>query len=754
MSKVINVKNKEQLIKYAAKLIQKSELSEIVDKVPFGASKTHHDEYVRKYEAFCDAAKNVKHPREQHVVDTMLSLSEQCLTDFTRANGEYIAEMVAYHLIGNEIDGVTFNVPENVRNELLDSIAERSRESSDLNRRMDVYTSALDSMLFGREYDYNEIEMSYAGYTPEYNGDHDFESAAQVHREVLRVAAGAMGDGYEEYAHPQKFAEFSGERAFSNATLRIDMHACEGLSKENYAQRLSAPAPADAQWATDTVNNMLRNLYGNAEYEHFASENVNMFDSIYIDGVPASVKYVNVSEYSGKCAAMMKDILDGGHRIDARRMEEVDGKFMLSDEVVPVDVLPSLVAEEKFSLWRAILRFFGIDVKTNTQKFEESVSFSELENWETVDRIERFDLSNESFKESVSPVTEARAEYERAMNNIDRYAFGVNFADPNAYFKNASRYYHENGSGELSNEKIVDTLFRQATRCSLVVTYMMSKDMTLEQIMNPTENDKQLMKKYGKEFADIVTFPTPEQIAKQMHPDYNKRQIERCVREDKAVRARYEKAVETKSDVLSEMYARLKLTLEEYETKLPAVDYTDINSIASALPSHSFYVSACCDLMQSVQGSMLRKDGDPMIVEAYEYGSNGQFNSLVRDYAKNIADPGLGMQLVDNSTFMSIGILLSTKNYLLGLAEGEKLTDIGYIGAVQYAPALSNELERAARGKDGLDIVTYAKDIISGKKPFPENLIDADGKTHLQECYLRDKAPEASRQLEGSKALR
>lgn len=748
MPKVINVQSKEEMLKIAADLIQKADpgIEDLVQHMlPAPVKKVEHEKKINQLQAFMDNYNNLEYDHDRHVAKTLTDLSEKCLQELTTANGTYVAEIMAYNMIDMEIDGVKFNVPQSVRNELYNSAEKTSEVSSELNRELGVYLSALDAVINGTRYSYHDMETSYSGFVTADEYDDfwldDWEDYKEESNKYLEKAAEAMGKGYESYADGKKYKEFSGKRAYREATLRVNMHTSDGLTKENYAERLGQRpvSEEDVRWAKDAVQNMLKSFYGRNEY----NDNMQFLDCVYVDGVPASLAY-NFGDKDYSCCMFMKDVLDGGHQFAVRDMTREDG------ELKPMHVIPSLVAEEKFSIWRAILRFFGIELKSKTKKFEEAVQFNQLLDDDIVESIKHFDYTTYSYADSMASVITEKEQCDQMYENIENYCFLSNFDDPGRYFSDHTKYYKneffKNGENEFQRqEDIVKTMGRATSRGSLAATYMLSKGMNLGQLVAPSEEDKRLMKEYGREFVDKFTVPTHEDVVRAMYPNYSSKAVKNALKTDELARQRYEEAVEEKLQIISETYAQLTDALQEHERNLPHVDYDDNMSIAKAVIPHSLFTTASCDLYQSMSRGILDTRKDANALRAGNYGYESQHKSIISKIATYYASPALSTVFSTPSTVNNLLNALVLKDYCSKSVRDEHIEPNGAgIVKKEFRDALVNifnEMDTIKGTKEQVDVIEYAKKLVCGDLPLPKSLIDANGESHLLDCFKEYKNP-------------
>lgn len=709
MGKVCKIKTKEELISQVGLMVLESNLEQLID-----------TSVIKNTYVYADKLQKIKDITPKNGALGFIDTVTDHLAEYAEIEGEYISYLVAKNICENEhgINDITFEIPGSVKRGIQKSAEEFQKKYAEKQ-------SVVDS-------DFDTLEFITYDLTPE-NAD-QLDAVREANPDLLPDNNSLM------------------RRDFTNTKMNLNMYACENLTMGNYAKRLSDPMDNDAkQWATNAIENMVRGLYTNDGYEKLTKNSNNIINSIYIDGEPAAAKYINTGNYNEKCAAIISDVLSG-KKINVRGMDMTNGLFVENDKVASVEVVPNVVCEEKFSLWKAILRFFGIgktDEKTAKQKAEEKISFAQLGNEDAIAQIKGYDLTDREFADKTKPVRNADNSYSAQVKNMDNFVFGEIVGNPTDYFMKASKYHEEyNDKGYAESTLYLKTLGRQGSRMSIFMTYAMSKGMSLDAILNPSEADKQQLKTYGKEFVDIVTLPQREDIAKQVYPDYTAEQIQNAITtNDKQFRTAYDNAVKAKSDEIIEMYGNLHETLSEFANTLKSVDYMDMEAVAEALPAHRFFSLACCDLMQTIDGTPLIENNDKM-EEIAQFGFDNQFKTpLNAMYSTFLATPEASLRIPYGKNVTSLSGALAAIAYLQPPKDNANCLAEDAVILSCYQGAFSDELSAAAKSPDSAGVFQYAKDIITGKKPIPEGLI-SNMKTNLINCYNNDINMQAEKSLD------
>lgn len=711
MPNILTVATMSELLERAGGMALKSNLEELID------TSLIENTYV-----YADKLQKIRDITPENGAKDLLESADMHLTEYADIKGEYIARRVAENICYNRhgIPNVIFTVPETVKQELSESLAEFEEKYLKQKEVVEADLKALNTITY--------------------------EMTAENSAEKMAEIKDNLKDADVLLAH----ADLT-NRDFGNTTMNLNMYACENLDMDNYAERLSDPKDIAAkEWATEAIENMVRGLYSNDDYNKLTHNDI--ISSIYIDGKPAA-KYISDASYQNKCAEIIKGVLDGGHRLNVRGMEEKNGKLVETEKLASVEVKPNVKCEEKFSLWKVILRFFGI-IKSEKQKAEQKISFAQLGNEEAMEKIQGYDLRHKEFADKLEPIRQAKQQYQEQIKNIEHYAFETNLEAPSKYFPNATKYYEYDDKGQMPFKRFVTTLDRINTRVSILMAYAMNKGMSLENMLNPSEADKQQLKEYGKELIDLVTLPTPEEIAKQVYPDYSDENIQNIVKtNDKAFVEAYNSAIQTKIDKFSEVYCDVTKSMSAYKETLPEAECTDIQSVVNALPSHSFYSNARVDLFQMLTTNSLVLKNE-LVEKAKENNCSGiQDTVLSSNLIAPLTSANLSTKIPLNNIDLSKAL---SAMYYLREPDASVNCGLDRNKAIQSCyPTLLQELD----ANFDTELISYTKDMIMGKKTIPDELFTEHGKdnngrtifqSHLKECFQREQEMQREKTLDKS----
>ncbi len=781
--KTIKINDYDKLISHAGIIVSNNQgdisrmnLTEALPKLP-GLG---YQQLLPRYERLVDSAANLANPRDRLVAQSLSAVGQDYFTNLADLNAMLLVNQVAQNMaLGQVFDNVKFEVSDEVMQRISHEKGMISSETAVLNREAFKCVAAMDSVVNGVDFSMDEYyDAIMADNQPDIPEDiyevddelteeidldenelgepEDLDEFAKALREariddasidslVSRMSE-KTGDGFADLTTAESFNQFTGERQYTSATFRINMSDAVGMTMDNYQQRLGMNVSAeDKQWCVNSVNGMLRSLYGDEKYEAMVRDGADMFAGIFIDGKPASMMYEGDNNYSNKCTALMKEVLDGGHRLNISPLEKgADGKYSLSETICDVNVQPSLEAQEEFSLWKAILRFFGIHIKTRAEKMADRVSFAELENQDAVEKIRAFGERNSDYSRRIQPLLEAREENKRLFDNVEEYAFASNINDPDTYFISAANYSefvpvsndYPNG---LDTFSAVKTLGRMPSRGSLAIMYMLSEGMTIEQMLNPTDADKERMKALGKEFTDTMTMPeSPLETVRREHPDYTKEQIVTEL-QNPELRERYKSACEVQVERITAMYQKMDTALRQFESQLPAVDINNTESLAATYTRYAVYSTASCDMIQSLESPVMKGEAvKDRTMPIMDRACDNQYKHSVRDIVKAMTAPELTESTINDPTALYGRIAggLVNKQYEMNLAGGMEPSTLNHTMLNIMKLPLSEEIATAAKSDPAA--LSYAKDILSGKAPMPEGMISQQGVRFIQ-CYQQHK---------------
>lgn len=746
--KTIAIENYNQMMEYTHKLIINSDnafdplVYDLMDQI-----NPRYHSMLDDLECLSDSSINLRDPDERKEAKACADRGSECADAMSEAMSLYVLGCVAMKLSEDEgLNGTRFQVSpqimEELQSEMADAFENMKNSSSELSECLAELAEIADP-----DYVFSEVSDDELSEVSDENEHSEESDIADDMEDSIEIDLSEQGEiDYELLAERA--------RAFNQGTLRINMHSSDGLTTENYAERLGTNnhSAEDGKWAVDTVNSMLRSLYGERRYNQMVRDGADMMAGIYIDGEPASHKY-STDSYEDKCCAFMKEVLDGGHRVNARRMEKGDdGEYRLTDEICPVEVQPSLVAKE--SWWRKLLNFFGIG-RSKAQKEAERVSFAALSNDDTVERIRGISTENREYCAQIQPVREAQKKYEHAQSMIERYAFRANLTDPAKYFSGASAYCLPPTDKGSEKEQVITTLGREMTRGSLVMALALSEGITFEQLMDPDKEVQARLKATGQRFINTVTMPTPEEIAAGENPNFGNlpKQMKDVYLRTPGFRSKYDEAISQKLDGLSEMYSDITDALKEFEGNLPVIDVNDRNSIAAGAAKHDFFATAGCDLFQSLATGPIRRDG--RFAEFSDYGNYAKVVSSVRDLVRDMADSTLTNEINANPALVcnKLANVIGFKQYMVDTAgaargvENSERMGLAHMEAILKASALSASLINS----EDPGLVKYARNIASGKIPLPQNLFTGSAMEGTMRCHIGERF-EQYRQLNAPEA--
>lgn len=159
----------------------------------------------------------------------------------------------------------------------------------------------------------------------------------------------------------------------------------KNMTPENFCAHVAALSPsyAEQEYSEGVVNKMLNRLYRKDELREIIDAGLNPLEHIYIDGVSA----MDITPEAGRMSFRQRlqnsqmthlDCIDietficaaalGGKKIDVcKYTKQANGDFSVSDPISVKTNTEKLVKEKPVSMWRRILRFFGLDSEYNAK---------------------------------------------------------------------------------------------------------------------------------------------------------------------------------------------------------------------------------------------------------------------------------------------------------------------------------------------------------------------------------------------------
>ncbi len=395
------------------------------------------------------------------------------------------------------------------------------------------------------------------------------------------------------------------------------------LSLDNYGTLLEQNQPAAARWAKQCFTSMLQGMYGETELEDMRRQGIDPMQGIFIDSKP--IKEFFAAERGGTerplddydCVRAAKTIMDGGHTLTVCRMEkEHDGYYF--GNPVPAEVRTEI--KEEYSLWRAILRFFGLD-KSSERSRVAAMTAGDLEAEEAAIAINSglYDPYLDDLVEETVAV----------MEGIDRDFFLSNLPadvkDAGQYIQGLSTYDTDKRveGSEDSYEQAhgVRTMERVQSRAALAALYCLGSGMTTEQVLgggNAAEKSA-----LGREFMDIMTVQTREQYS----------QAQGIARDADGFEQSYKHYRSDKEQQIMDMYTeKLAPAMHALEREIRQVNVKDPASLSAHYPTIQLCAQAGIDFTQSSdelfkahpENAALRRESDyALMLTSY---------SCVRDY--------------------------------------------------------------------------------------------------------------------------
>ncbi len=503
------------------------------------------------------------------------------------------------------------------------------------------------------------------------------------------------------------------------------------LSLDNYGRVMEQNPTEAARWAKQCFTSMIDGMYSEAELEDLKRNGIDPMQGVFIDSKP--IKEFFAEERGGTERPLddldlmraAKTIMDGGHTLTVCRMEKEHDGFYFGDPV-PAEVRTEI--KEEFSLWRAILRFFGLD-KSTEQSRVAAMTAGDLEAEEAAIAINStlFDPYLEDLVDETDMVIE----------NIDKDFFlkniNVNMKENerNQYIQSFSSYdtdeVAEAGETRTSYTQTlgVRNMDRSQSRGTMAALYCLGSGMTLEQVLGSGSSEEKAA--LGREFIDLMTVQTRAEYAKAHDIEEKSFGFEE----------RYKLYRADKEQQLMDMYTdKIAPVIHSLEREVRKMDVKDPASLSKHYPVVNLFVQAGIEFMQTSDNLYKAHPENPAFKKESEYALMLSSYTCIRDYIQErgkafsntgvckadglcigLATKAAAINLIDTLDGRMLGDLTIDKAEIMNLARTntsvknsmrQRMLDIDY------------EQQNAMRGQ--LKAALNAKEAPAVFKDFVENI--------------------------------
>ncbi len=393
------------------------------------------------------------------------------------------------------------------------------------------------------------------------------------------------------------------------------------LTLDNYNTLLEQPAAA--RWAKQCFSSMVEGMYGEAELAEMKARNIDPMQGIFIDSKPIKEYFARQRGGSERplddldLARAAKEIMDGGHTLTVCRMEKEQDGYYFGDPV-PAEVRTEI--KEEFSLWRAILRFFGLDKSTENSRIA-AMTAGELEAEEAAIAV-----NSNLFDPYLDDLVEETA---AVMQGVDKDFFLSNvpaeIKDKGVYIQELSTYDSDKlvEDTKISYEQAhgVRTMERIQSRAAIAALYCLGSGMTTEQVLGG--GNAQQKSALGREFMDIMTVHTREQYAKANGIATDSAGFEQSYKHYRA----------DKEQQIMDMYTeKLAPAMHALEREIRQVDVKNPASLSKHYPAIQLCAQAGIDFTQSSDELFKAHPENEALKRESDYALMLTSYSCVRDY--------------------------------------------------------------------------------------------------------------------------
>lgn len=760
---VTEIKTKEQLYKYTSKLLGKmsqEEMQNVLDSSSKVALRNPADitgemqtldykDCLDAHIAMKDSADIIGTPSRREAAKGFIKLSEGYLETAANVNAQLLVYSAA-SVITKLTDKV--HVPQDV----LADAAEDARKTgifyADLLQKQKICSSVITGFAEGKAHD-----TLYAGLTATAGSK---PNISDYETEVFEAAVEQMEFGHDGFKYVDFYEPYKVHEVIpAIPVFHVKTADNIDIDLDDYAEKLGKADtdPKYENWAKKSVDGLFSQMYTKDQLGLIERDGINLYDTIFIDGVPAAKMFANQTgkAVDGKrgneklSALIVKTMLDGNHHLDIQqyKQDKTTGK-MERGTILNAEVDTDL--DEKFSLWRAIKRFFGIE-DTKKQRLEK-MNVSDLEFEDAVDRINDFYVKKEAPLKAFAPISEAVHSYEDGCSHLDEVCFRSNMTtEPNNSLENMASFINLN-SEDKEQINVVHSMNRMPSRLSLIGLYLMSKGMSFEQIVSTDSALDADKKKFGKEFLDRVTFPTPEQYAKEKNPDIKPEEFKKLC-ETKDFKESYTTFCKEKAENVMTMYnEELFPALTQFADNLTPFDVNRTKECAENYAKFAFYGTASCDFLQSPEyNKQLDKTS-----ELYKTIDKNTTSAMNRSYSRLVIGGMTAMASFKPSGIAptdqevsALATILSNKicsNIMMndyrknGTMSDEMLASTG-IKAIGVTPNILHQIN-SKTPLERIELRGKIQRIIANEDKLPESMLDIDNPNFSINELLTKKAPE------------
>lgn len=534
-------------------------------------------------------------PEDKAAAGKIAGLAEQYIAELIEADA---MDMLTQYTAGIREIGGAVNIPKDV-----EQICRTNAENSQANYaeklgRAQFCMDILSTMARGGSLGDNLNELT--------------EVTPEVKATVLRRIAEAAGGEYgREEIYTERYAPV---RTAAKPELSVDFSTSQRITADNFRELLLAGRDDDIrEWSQAAMDSMFTSIYGAEQYEALKAANVNMQDSVYLDGKPIGETFGDTPHSSEFNNRAMREILSGDRRIDCVYMEKNEaGVYVPTDRTVSVELTGSAAEalkpvilehareeqkEEKLSLWQRLLRWLGIGVKEKARPLQEKVSFNLLEDEDIAAGIKQSRSKFDENRRVLEPVAAADRQYKQVLKLIDDSIEGRGIDCRKLFVADKIASYSETPNGPRID--VITTMNRKSSFETMAALYALHKGVTTEDMIRGDEETSQRIFDAANEFIERVSVPDRMAYAKSQNPDITAEEAQRLFGTPDFERGYVDMAREKSLDVQKLLNVELRGTVDRLERELPDVDLNDMSSLANAHIKYGLFSGIIGDVFQA-----------------------------------------------------------------------------------------------------------------------------------------------------------
>lgn len=410
---------------------------------------------------------------------------------------------------------------------------EQAREYLAYTEKLTVYQNFMDTFFRGNA-------------LPSLDGAEPGSNLSEKEQEFFAEMTEALPDSVEYEAYKTR-AGYENQKPMeihpSHAVLEMNPNILTDIKADEYPSkiRMEHPSRLDLEWGASTFDKMMESLYNQEEQNEIQRRGYSYLNTVFLDGKPAvevfPIEWLETpADYERRVRAeVVASALEANRRIDIAPYRFLPDQQVEFKEAIPVKAKVNI--EETLSGWKKFLHFFGITVNLVKRKAEK-MSLKDLEQKERAAEIhnktaELAKRENESYR-----MKQRIADEFKLTDRNDEAFFGFLTEEmhlnpeENAARKRDSIFpgfisaevpsSYLNGSEHTEQKKtvtIMETMYRTASRQSVVGLYALTKGMALDELLSEDPKYDARKREIGVEFFDRVHLLKEEEFYKKHGED-------------------------------------------------------------------------------------------------------------------------------------------------------------------------------------------------------------------------------------------